>query len=58
MGKVSFSFDAPRFNTFMFLTVSVLKGGIERFTDDLTFYEISGGEDFKSEFNGEERVFL
>lgn len=56
--KVTLSFEASRFNTFMFLTLKVLKGGEVRFTDDSTAIEVTGGEDFRSEFNGEERIFL
>ena len=55
--KVKVSFVASRFNTFMFLTLRVYKDGIERFTDNLTCFEIVAGEDFRSEFNGKERLF-
>jgi hypothetical protein len=56
--RVPIHFTASQFNTFMFLTLRVIKGGIERFTCDLTCFEVTGGEDFRSEFNGEERKFL
>lgn len=56
--KVKVSFTASQFNTFMFLTLRVFKNGVERFTDNLTCFEVVAGEDFRSEFNGEERQFL
>lgn len=58
MGKLKISFTAPIFNTFVFMTIKVYKGGELRFTDELNCYEIVEGEDFKSEFNGQERTFL
>jgi len=51
-------FDAPLYNTHVFLTLSVWKDGIERFRDDLTAYEIVGGQDFRPEFAGQEKQFL
>lgn len=50
-------FSASKFNTYLFLTLRVVKDGIERFTDASTCFEVAGGEDFRSEFNGEERIF-
>jgi hypothetical protein len=35
----------------------VKKERVERFSDNLTCFEVVGGEDFRSEFNGEERQF-
>lgn len=58
MGKFNISFKAPIFNTFLFITLKVLKNGEVKFCDDLTCYEIVDGEDFRSEFNGQERTFL
>jgi hypothetical protein len=55
--KTSIEFQAPIFNTFVFLTLKVVKNGVERFVDEYTTYEITGGKDFQSEFNGEERKF-
>ena len=57
MEKINISFTAPKFNTYVFVTLRLYKDGRERFTDDLTCYEIVGGLDFSSEFNGEARVF-
>ena len=56
--KAAIQFKATQFNTFMFLTLKVFKGGVERFADNQTCFEVVGGEDFRSEFNGEERKFL
>jgi hypothetical protein len=56
--EVQIQFRTPRFNTYVFLTLRVFKDGVERFCDDLTCYETVGGENFKPEFNGEERKFL
>ena len=51
------TFRAPYINTFLFLTVKVRKGGKVRFVDTSTCYEVTGGKDFHSEFNGQERKF-
>ncbi|MGA2866929.1 MAG: glycoside hydrolase family 2 TIM barrel-domain containing protein [Verrucomicrobiota bacterium] len=51
------TFRTPKFNTIVFLNLKVTKGGVLRFTNTNTCYEITGGEDFRSEFNGEERQF-
>jgi hypothetical protein len=42
----------------MFLTLRVIKGGVEHFVCERTCFEVTGGEEFRSEFNGEERKFL
>lgn len=55
---VPIRFEASQFNTYMFLTLKVYKAGKLRFEDELTGYQVIGGEDFRSEFNGEERIFL
>lgn len=55
---IEITFTAPIFNTFIFLYLQVSKAGQIRFEDTLTCYEIVAGEDFRSEFNGEERKFL
>ncbi len=57
-GKTTIEFDAPRYNTHVFLTLSVSKEGVERFRDDLTAFEIVGGQDFRPEFEGQEKQFL
>jgi hypothetical protein len=51
------TFKTPKFNTFLFLVLKVRKGGTVQFEDTNTCFEITGGEDFRSEFNGEERQF-
>ena len=53
----SAQFRASKFNTYMFLTLEVYKGGVLRFRDDMTAFEVVDGEDFRSEFNGQERIF-
>ena len=50
-------FKTPRFNTFVFLTLKVLKRDKVRFLDERTSYQIVNGEDFRSEFNGQKRMF-
>jgi hypothetical protein len=55
---VDVAFQTPRFNTYVFVTLMVEKDGELRFSDALTHYEVSGGDEFRSELNGEERVFL
>jgi hypothetical protein len=55
--RVPVEFRAPRFNTFVFLTFKVLKDGQERFRDPRTSYQVVGGVDFQSEFNGQARMF-
>ena len=47
------TFRTPPFNTSVFLTLKVSKGGDLRFTDTSTCYEITGGQDFRPEFNKE-----
>lgn len=47
----------PKFNTFVFLTLRVVKDGRTRFENTLSSYEIVNGVDFQSEFNGQEREF-
>lgn len=54
---IDLEFRTPRFNTFIFLTLKVTKNGRKVFTDPSTCYEVAGGEDFRSDFNGEERLF-
>ena len=56
--QVSITFNAPIFNTYVFLTLKVGKDGVERFRDTSTCFEVADGVDFKPEFNGEERTFL
>jgi len=58
MTTVPVCFQASKFNTFLFLTLRVFKNGKERFVDKHTGFEVIDGEDFRSEFNGEERKFL
>jgi hypothetical protein len=50
-------FRTPRFNSFVFLTLKVTKAGSVRFNDTSITYEIVDGEEFRSDFNGEERKF-
>jgi hypothetical protein len=50
-------FRTPRFNTFLFLTLKVLKNGQERFRDGRTFFEVVNGENFRPEFNSERPEF-
>ena len=56
--KTSITFATPSINSHIFLTLRVRKEGRDRFLDSLTCFEITGGEDFRSTFNGEERLFL
>jgi len=51
------TFHTPPINSHVFLTLRVRKGGAERFACSLTCFEVTGGEDFRSTFNGEERMF-
>lgn len=55
---VQIAFDASKFNTYMFITLRVYKSGELRFFDDSTAIRVVNGEEFRSEFNGEERIFL
>ena len=57
-GTAEIVLEAPKFNTYMFLTLKVIKDGLERYDDSLTSFQVIGGKDFRSEFNGEERVFI
>jgi len=57
MARVPVTFRAPRYNTHIFLTLRVLKGGMERFTSSVTCFEVVGGAKFQSMFAGEERQF-
>jgi len=54
--RVHINFHTSPYNCTMFLTLRVLKDGIERFTDDLTCYEIVGGRDFEFWGYGENKV--
>jgi len=58
MTGTAVAFTAPKFNTYIFLILEVWKAGACRFRDEATCFEVSGGMDFRSEFNGEERTFL
>jgi hypothetical protein len=51
MQTVPITFSTPIFNTFVFLTLTVKKDGVERFRDDLTCFEVTGGVDFKPELS-------
>jgi hypothetical protein len=51
-------FETPKFNTQFFVKLIVEKDGALRFEEELLYYEVTGGMDFRSEFNGEERKFL
>jgi hypothetical protein len=53
----SVRFETPKFNTQLFVKLVVEKGGESRFEDDLLYYDVTGGVNFRSEFNGEERKF-
>ena len=53
MAKAIIEFATPVFNTFIFLTLKVVKDGEMRFCDDLTCFEVTGGRDFQMELNGE-----
>ncbi len=55
---VSVRFKTPKFNTQLFVKLIVEKNDQIRFEDEFTYYEITGGMDFRSELNGEERIFL
>ena len=46
MKKTSVALSTPVFNTFIFLTLKVIKNGELRFYDDLTCYEVMNGQDF------------
>lgn len=56
--RVSIKFGTPQFNTFIFLRMEIVKHGEVRFVSDNHSYEIIGGEDFRPDFNVEERKFL
>ena len=56
--ETEITFHTPPVNSYLFLTLRVQKAGVERFVDSLTCFEIRGGEDFRSLFNGEERQFI
>ena len=56
--EVPVTFTAPACNTHVFLMLKVSKDSTERFCDDLTCFEVTGGADFKPEFAGEEKAFL
>ncbi len=49
IAHASVHFRAPRFNCPLFLTLRIYKGGEERFRDDLTCFEVTGGEPFSIE---------
>jgi len=51
------TFHTPPINSHAFLTLRVRKGGDERFASSLACFEVTGGEEFRSTFNGEERKF-
>jgi len=51
--KTIVEFTTPVFNTFIFLTLKVVKDGEMQFCDDLTCYEVTGGRDFNMELSGE-----
>jgi len=55
---VPVTFPTPRYNSYVFLTLTVVKNGEKRYTDSYSCYEVTGGEDFSLEINGEARVFL
>ena len=47
----------PKFNTCVFVKLRIIKNAVIRYEDDFTCIECIEGEDFKSEFNGKERIF-
>lgn len=46
MAMIPVTFGTPVYNTFVFLTLRVIKGGVDRFCDELTCFEIAEGKDF------------
>ena len=56
--ETAITFHTPPINTYAFLTLRVYKDKRERFVDSLTCFQVIGGEDFRSTFNGEERAFI
>lgn len=47
MIRTSISFKTTRYNCSMFLTLHIRKNGVERFSDNLTCFEVVDGEDYK-----------